>query len=318
MNYSRLVTSGESARQADVFKCPADTCLRAWRSALARVGASTGGLATLSPVTWPVLATTPIFGRKDVSKDATRRNVTASHIAGIQDDAAMLQIPNALAVRWPSNPHPVGSRTTAGSRRTTPLQGCSTPISSGLRNPFGLGPEPGIAAGHSLTPRRRLPGEVPSTHRLRGRTIKRSRLLLRSGKSPGGLGRGGPLSRPLGYGMCAEQARAALGAAATLAHVDGRASASGGPLVDPAAHLAAMAARAAVVVDPVGNAGDRRPRPALEAPVQRRAAVVARQPGPGTALAGERAGDALKGVSCRSIRPMDRSSLGRVVAPGWR
>jgi hypothetical protein len=42
----------------------------------------------------------------------------------------------------------------AARRRIVPL---------GLRYPFGLGPEPGVAAGHSLTPRRQLSGGIPST-----------------------------------------------------------------------------------------------------------------------------------------------------------
>jgi hypothetical protein len=99
---------------------------------------------------------------------------------------------------------PVGSRTTAGSWRTAALEANSSGRDpAGLRYAYGLdagvssAPRSSFTAQPIARPRPRLPpkgmdGHVPPLGVSVGAL----------GISPGGLVRGGPLSRPLSYGVC--------------------------------------------------------------------------------------------------------------------
>src|SRR5215218_3609290 len=79
--------------------------------------------------------------------------------------AAVLKVSRSVDTFLKPMPEGAGQRLARGALHPGKgMQHAEKPLPSGLRNLFGLGPEPGVAAGHSLTPRRQLPGGTPSTH----------------------------------------------------------------------------------------------------------------------------------------------------------
>ncbi len=110
-----------------------------------------------------------------------------------------------------------------------------------------------------------------------------------SGDSSGGLGRGGPLSRPLSYGVCAVTGTGRRGCLNGPRKRFGRGSGSRG--VQRPADLVALAAPAHVAVDSHPRARYRADIGALETlRVDRAAAVAARRPAPASREDGEALG----------------------------